>query len=198
MLRVGLTGGIGSGKSTVAEMFARRGVPVIDTDIIARELVRAGQPALAEIGRAFGPEVIDASGNLDRAQMRALVFNDADARHRLEKILHPRIRQTVEQQAKALTAPYCLIVVPLMVETGFDQIVDRILVIDADKKHQIERTTARDGTSADAVEKIIAAQAGRSQRLAHADDVIANKGDLQQLEHEVSRLDAHYRTLAKA
>ena len=196
MLRIGLTGGIGSGKSTVAELFTRRGVPVIDTDKIAHELVRAGQPALTEIVRAFGHDVIDAQGDLDRARVRKLVFDDTAARHRLEAILHPRIRATVQERVLALNTPYCVIVVPLLVETHFDALVDRVLVVDADKRQQLERTMARDGLTAQTVERIMAAQTGRSQRLARADDVIANKGNLQQLEHEVERLDAHYRTLA--
>ena len=196
MLRIGLTGGIGSGKSTVAQLFARRGVPVIDTDQIARELVRAGQPALAEIVRTFGHDVVDPEGNLDRARLRAIVFDDAAARHKLEAILHPRIRATVQTQTRALHAAYCVIVVPLLVETHFDELVDRVLVVDADKRQQIERTMARDGLTAQAVESVMAAQVGRSQRLARADDVIANKGNMQQLEHEVERLDTYYRVLA--
>ncbi|MBI3899192.1 MAG: dephospho-CoA kinase [Gammaproteobacteria bacterium] len=198
MLRIGLTGGIGSGKSTVAAMFARRGAPVIDTDEIAHDLVRAGQPALQEIERAFGADVIDANGNLDRAKVRGLIFDDPTARHRLEAILHPRIRNTVKAELAKLNEPYCIIVVPLLIETHFEEFVDRVLVVDADKKHQIERTMMRDGVAEQAVVRIMAAQAGRSQRLAHADDVIANKGTLEQLEHDIERLDTRYRALAAA
>lgn len=198
MLRIGLTGGIGSGKSTVAEMFARKGAPIVDTDEIAHELVRAGQPALREIEQAFGPEVISADGNLDRAQMRGRIFSDASERKRLEAILHPRIRDTVQQRIANLVAPYCVIVVPLLVETRFDELVDRVLVVDVDKKQQLERTKARDQLSAAAIDAVIAAQAGRSRRLARADDVIANKGTLEQLEREVERLDIRYRTLSRS
>lgn len=196
MLRIGLTGGIGSGKSTVADMFARRGVPIIDTDIIARDVVAAGQPALREIAQAFGPEVLDASGQLDRAQLRQRVFNDADARQRLEAILHPRIRAAVSARLSTLDAPYCLIVVPLLVETNFIDIIDRVLVVDADERQQLERTSKRDRVPPEAVRKIIEAQASRNERLKRADDVIINDGTLENLERQVDRLHAQYLALS--
>jgi dephospho-CoA kinase len=177
-------------------MFARRGAPIIDADVIGRELVLPGQPALAEIAHVFGPGLIDASGQLDRTRLRSLVFQDAAARHRLEAILHPRIRDAIQARLQQLAAPYCIIVVPLLVETRFEDLVDRVLVIDAEKKHQINRTMARDRLPLETVEKILAAQVGRSQRLARADDVIANNGNLDQLEREVTRLDANYRALS--
>lgn len=197
MLGIGLTGGIGSGKSTVAELFARRGVPVIDTDVIARELVAPGQPALAEIVHDFGNELLNAHGQLDRAQLRQRVFEDPAARRRLESILHPRIRAAVQERVAALDAPYCLIVVPLLVETKFDELVDRVLVVDLDEEVQRERVSRRDGVSIDAVGRIMAAQASRSVRLAQADDVISNNGNVDDLERAVDRLHAQYLALAR-
>lgn len=197
MLRVGLSGGIGSGKSTVADLFARHHVPVIDTDRIARDIVRPGEPALDHIVREFGKDMLDAGGNLDRARLRTRVFNDADARLRLEAILHPRIRATVLSELSSLQAPYCLIVVPLLIETGFRELMDRVLVVDADEARQVERTTARDGVSVEAAHKILAAQAKREERLAQADDVIINNGTLEQLAREVERLHAQYLALSE-
>lgn len=196
MLRIGLTGGIGSGKSTVAQLFARRGVPVIDTDVIAREVVEPGQPAIAEIERAFGREVLDDAGRLDRAALRRRVFDDPAARARLEAILHPRIRAEVERRLAALEAPYCLVVVPLLVETNFVDLIDRVLVVDADEALQIARTSARDAVPPESVERVMAAQASRAERLARADDVIRNDGTLSDLEHEVERLHARYLAMA--
>lgn len=197
MLRIGLTGGIGSGKSTVADFFSRRGVPVIDTDVIARDVVAPGQPALADITREFGADLLDADGRLDRARMRARVFRDPTARRRLESILHPRIRAAVESRLAAVDAAYCLVVVPLLVETGFTAYIDRVLVVDADEAHQQERTRRRDDISEEAVRRIMAVQASPEQRLARADDVITNNGSLEDLEHEVDRLHAFYLSLAR-
>ncbi len=197
MLRIGLTGGIGSGKSTVAELFARRGVPVIDTDVLAREVVVPGQPALAEIARTFGHDVLDPNGQLDRSRLRERVFDDPAARRTLEAILHPRIRAAVQTRLARLKAPYCVIVVPLLVETNFVDLVDRVLVVDTEERQRIERTRARDRVPADAVRQIIAAQATREQRLAAADDVITNNGTLADLERQVDRLHAQYLALAE-
>jgi dephospho-CoA kinase len=195
VLRIGLTGGIGSGKSTVAGLFARRAVPVIDTDALARELVRPGEPAHAEIVRAFGARIVDASGEIDRPRLRRLVFADAAERRKLEAILHPRIRKQVLQRLAALHAPYCIVVVPLLIEAGFTDLVDRILVVDCDERQQIARAVARGGLDEAEVRRVIGAQLPRAERLKHAHDVLNNDAGLDQLEREVARLDARYRAL---
>lgn len=196
MLRVGLTGGIGSGKSAVAERFARRGVPVIDTDEVAREVVAPGEPALAEIVGEFGPGLVDAQGRLDRRRLRERVFADAEARRRLEAILHPRIREAVQRRIENIDATYGLIVVPLLVETGFGPL-DRVLVVDVDEERQVERTSRRDNVPEESVRRIMQAQATRAERLARADDVIINNGAPDDLERQVDELHARYLALAR-
>jgi dephospho-CoA kinase len=198
MLRIGLTGGIGSGKSTVAALFARHGVPVIDTDEIARLATRPGCPALDEIVRAFGPSMLNAAGELDRAALRRRVFTDPDERRQLEAILHPRIRFEVERQVAALKVPYCVIVVPLLIEVGFSDLADRVLVVDAEEGDQIARTRARSQLTETEVRRIMATQASRADRLKAAHDVIVNNADLAHLEHEVGRLHQRYLSLAAA
>lgn len=196
---VGLTGGIGSGKSTVAELFRRRGVAVIDTDEIAHALTRPGAEGFAAIVRAFGPEVLDAQGRLDRVRLRRLVFADADARKKLEDILHPLIRAEVARKLAAAPGPYVVVVVPLLIETGgFRELVDRVLVVDCPEETQIRRTMARSGLTRPEVVAIMAAQAPRARRLACADDVLDNSGEPTALEEGVARLDAQYRRLAAA
>lgn len=196
MLRIGLTGGIGSGKSTVAALFAAKGVPVIDTDEIARDVVRVGTPGYAAITNAFGKTILDAHGNLDRARLRERVFSDDRARRQLEMILHPHIRAEAEMRLAHLSAPYCVLVVPLLIETDFNQLVDRILVIDADEALQIARTMARSGLSRTAVEAILAAQTDRATRRARADDVIVNSGDVSKLSPQVNALHERYLALS--
>ena len=196
MLRIGLTGGIGSGKSTVAALFAARGVPVIDADIIARELVEPGQPALDEITAAFGRELVDESGRLDRARLRELVFADAARRERLEAILHPRIRAEMERRLADCAAPYALLVIPLLFEAGQRDLVDRVLVVDLPENQQRTRVTARDALPAGQLDAILAAQASRKQRMDGADDLIDNSGDPAALARQVDRLHARYLQLA--
>ncbi len=196
MLRVGLTGGIGSGKSTVAALFAAKGVPVIDTDEIARDVVRVGTPAYAAIINAFGNTTLDASGAIDRARLRERVFGDSGARRQLEAILHPRIRAEAEAQLARFSAPYCILAVPLLIETDFHELVDRILVVDADEAVQITRTIARSGLSRGAVEAILAAQTNRATRREQADDVIVNSGDVSMLAPQVDALHERYLALA--
>ena len=196
-LRIGLTGGIASGKSTVADLFAELGVAVIDTDVIAREVVARGQPALLEIRDRFGDEMIDAAGNLDRAAMRKTIFADDEARFDLETILHSRIGQETRRQAEAAGGDYQLIVVPLLVGSPLQQFVDRVLVVDCDEETQIQRLLARDTETIEQAQRIIAAQASREERLSIADDVIRNDGSLKETRKQVSRLAARYRRLAE-
>jgi len=199
MFAVGLTGGIGSGKSTVAECFADHGVPVIDTDVIARQLTAPGSEALDAIFTIFGETLRQSDGTLDRAALRRQVFADAAARHQLEAILHPLIRQRVEQALATLEAPYALIVIPLLVETGgYRDVLNRILVVDCPEELQIARVTARSGLAQDEVKAILAVQAGRAERLAAADDVILNTATLAALRAEVARLHQRYLALAAA
>ncbi len=198
MLRVGLTGGIGSGKSTVAALFVRHGVPIIDTDEIARALVAPGAPAHREIVSAFGREVLDAANGIDRVTLRRIVFSNAAERKRLEAILHPRIRAEIVARTGALHAVYCLIVVPLLIEAGFTDLVDRILVVDADEPLCRTRTKARGGLSEAETRDIMASQLDRQERLQKADDVITNNSDLAHLEREVARLHSTYLAFASA
>lgn len=191
-LRIGLTGGIASGKSTVAGMFADLGVPVIDTDVIAREMVRPGEPALAEIREAFGAGVIAADGTLDRPAMRAIVFGDDTARRRLESILHPRIGRATREQADAAGGVYQVIVVPLLVESSLRAFVDRVLVVDCDEETQVARLLARDAESEDQARRMLAAQSSRAERLEIADDVVSNDGDLDHTREQVLALHRRY------
>ena len=196
MLAVGLTGGIGSGKSRVSDAFARLGVPVIDTDIIARELVAPGQPALDEIRAAFGDAVFTAEGELDRRALRQRIFSQPDQRRKLEAILHPRIRAEVRRQIAALSAPWVLVVIPLLLESGQGDLVQRVLVVDAPVELQRARTTQRDQISDEEVDRILAAQLSREQRLAAADDVIVNDGSLADLQQQVEKHYHFYNRLA--
>ena len=195
-LRVALTGGIASGKSTVADLFAARGVPVIDTDLIAREVVEPGTPALAAVVEAFGPEVLGADGRLDRRRMRERIFGDAAARRRLEGILHPAIRAEMARRSLAAGGPYQVLVIPLLAEGGRRDHVDRVLLVDVPEELQVERLMRRDGVSREQAAASLGAQAGRAARLAIADDVILNTGRADDLDHEVTALDGKYRKLA--
>ena len=191
-LRVGLTGGIASGKSTVADMFADLGVPVIDTDVIAREVVSPGQPALEEIRDAFGDGVIAADGTLDRSAMRKIVFGDEEARRRLEAIMHPRIGMATVERADTAGGEYQVIVVPLLVESSLRAFVDRVLVVDCSEETQVARLLARDAESEAQARRILAAQSSRAERLAIADDVIENEGGLGDAREQVRALHRSY------
>jgi dephospho-CoA kinase len=195
-LRVGLTGGVASGKSTVAAMFARLGAEIIDTDVIAREVVAPGQPALDEIRRVFGAELIDASGALDRRAMRRLVFDDAEKRRQLEAILHPRIRAETMRRSANGTGPYQLIVVPLLAESPLRDFVDLVLVVDSEETQQIQRLMARDAESEQQAQRMLAAQTSREARLAIADDVIRNDGDIDATRRQVEALHKRYSSRA--
>ena len=196
VLVIGLTGGIGSGKTAVSDRFARRGIPVIDTDLLARELVEPGQPALADIAAEFGPDCLDGDGRLHRARLRERVFADPAGRRRLEAILHPRIRVLARERIARLTTPYCLLVIPLLAETGMTDLVDRVLVVDAPEAERIRRVMARDRIDETQARRILAAQADRDQRLALADEIVENASDLAALDHRVATLHRHYSTLA--
>jgi dephospho-CoA kinase len=213
-VRIGLTGGIASGKSLVAEMFAESGAVIIDTDVIAREVVAPGQPALEDIAAEFGESLVGGDGELDRAALSDIIFADDEARKRLEAILHPKIGEETRRQSRAaeirqdrtaepthrLTnhppATYQLIVVPLLVNSALRDFVDRILVVDCDEDTQIRRLTARDGESDNRARRMLAAQASRTERLAIADDVIRNDGTVADLRQQVVALHEIYRSLA--
>jgi dephospho-CoA kinase len=184
-LVIGLTGGIGSGKSTVAGIFRQLGIPVIDADALARAVVAPGQPALEEIIAVFGPDSVDASGGLARNRMRKLVFSDPALRHRLEAILHPKIRREIIALTGKIRAPYCIVMIPLLLETDQQDLVDRILVVETTVENQIARVTMRNGLPRPEIDAIIAAQADRDSRLAAADEVINNDGSLEALARQV-------------
>ena len=189
---VGLTGGIASGKSLVADRLDSLGAAVVDTDVISREQTAAHMPALAEIGRQFGADLIRADGTLDRAGLRGQVFSDPAARKRLEAILHPRIRKAAWERAGRTAGSYLVMVVPLLAETGFTDGIDRVLVIDAPRKLQIGRLRERDGVTRAQAIAILASQASRRQRRAMADDVILNDGTRRRLIGKVDELHALY------
>ena len=194
--RVALTGGIASGKSTVADLFAAHGVPVIDTDVIAREVVEPGRPALALVAEAFGADVLDAAGHLDRKRMRERIFADPAAKRRLEAILHPAIRAEMERQSQAAGGPYQLLVIPLFAEGGRRDHVDRVLLVDVPEELQVERVMLRDGVSHGQALASLNAQATRAQRLAMADDVLPNTGCVDDLRERVGELHRLYLQLA--
>lgn len=191
-LVIGLTGGIGSGKTTVANGFSALGVPVIDADQLARELVEPGQPALDEIISTFGSESITAEGRLDRDYMRQRIFSDPARKSRLETILHPKIRQRIRALLADIRAPYCIVVIPLLLEARQTDLVDRILVVDSPEKEQLARVAARDGLSDNAVMAIMKTQADRNTRLAAADDIIINDRTIGSLTGRIQKLHRHY------
>ncbi|MCI0516200.1 MAG: dephospho-CoA kinase [Woeseiaceae bacterium] len=198
MLKIGLTGGIASGKSAVSDMFAEYGVPVIDTDRIARDIVRPGMPALDEIRQRFGDGVIAADGSLDRSELRRLAFDNEQSRKALEAILHPKIRSETVARSKAAGGPYQIIVVPLLVESALKSFVDRIVVVDCDPQTQLRRLLSRDGETIEQAQRMIAAQASRDERLAIASDVIDNDGDIADTRKQVEELHRRFLDEAEA
>jgi len=196
-LIIGLTGGIGSGKSAAAAMFAEAGVTVVDDDVLARQVVEPGTPALQEIAAHFGAHFIQADGTLDRAALRRTIFSDPDSKRWLEGLLHPLIRQHRSRALQGATSPYAILVSPLLLESGSNPLVDRILVIDVPEHLQIARTVARDLSSSEEVSAIMATQLSRAERLAYADDVVVNDGDLAQLRNAVLTLHAEYGQMAQ-
>jgi dephospho-CoA kinase len=197
MLTIGLTGGVGCGKSTVAELFQRNGVPVVDADDITRDLTAADAPALSRISSVFGDDVLLADGQLDRRKLRRMVFDQPEARQQLEGILHPLVREEIRARVREVSTPYCLVVIPLLVESSMTDLVDRVLVVDCEEADQIARVTVRDQCSVDDARAIIATQASRQSRLAIADDVIENAGSLDELKIVVQRLNQRYYELGK-
>lgn len=197
-LIIGLTGGIGSGKTTVANIFGKLGVDIIDADIIAREVVAIGSPALKSIEQHFGKDFLLEDGQLNRKLLRARIFSDADAKQWLNSLLHPLIRHSIISQTDSAKSPYCLLVAPLLIENQLLKLVNRVLVIDVTEQTQIDRTTLRDSNSEKQVKAVMASQISRTERLAAADDVIDNNDStLDEIESLVSKLDKKYLTLTK-
>jgi dephospho-CoA kinase len=196
-LRIGLTGGIASGKSTAAQRFAELGVPVIDADEASRAVVAPGTFGLEQVARRFGPSVLTPEGELDRRTLRDLIFSDAAARADLNAILHPLIRAHMELGLAAAVGPYVVLAIPLLVEGGRQtDRVDRVLVVDVDEAVQLQRLNLRDGSTPEQARAILAAQASRGARLAAADDILANTGSVTDLRQAVDRLHARYLQLA--
>lgn len=199
MLAIGLTGGIGCGKSAVADIFARLGASIIDTDQIARQLTEAGQPALLAIGEQFGTDYFLPDGSLDRPRLRRLVFANTNAKKKLEHILHPLIKEEVLKRLAGIQSSYVVIVVPLLLETGnYGDLTQRVLVVDCSEAQQVERVMARSNLTEEEVRAIMAAQIDRTERLRRADDLCNNHGDQSALQNQVLLLHQKYQRLAAA
>lgn len=194
---VGLTGGIGCGKTTVAELFAKRGVHYVDADIVAREVVMPGTACHNAISQRFGNSVLQADGSLNRAKLRDTIFSQSEAKSWLEQLLHPAIRQSLLAQLNALSSPYALLVAPLLLENKLNQYVKRVLVIDLPEPVQLARAMARDNASEQQIRAIMAAQLSRTERLAQADDIISNDSTIAALDSQVERLHQQYLQLAR-
>ena len=194
---VGLTGGIGSGKSTVADLFAEQGIELVDADLIAREVVEPGQPAITAIVKRFGPEILLTDGTLDRAQLRQRVFVDPAQRQWLETLTHPLIRQLTEQRLQQAQSPYVMLVSPLLLETDQHQLCDHIVVVDLPEEEQIQRSSRRDNNSEVQIKAIMQAQCNRQQRLEKTDSLIDNSGTLGALPAQVQQLHLKLLQLAK-
>jgi dephospho-CoA kinase len=195
--RVGLTGGIASGKSTAAKFFGALGIPIIDTDQLARDVVEPGQPPLERLVERFGPSILTADGHLDRPALRNIVFSDPKARADLEALTHPAIGVAVEQRSAEAGGIYQILVIPLLVEKSLGSQLDRVLVVDCDEELQIRRLQARDGSTLEQARAILNAQASRSARLKAAHDVIKNDGDMSSVRDQVQQLHARYLELAQ-
>ncbi|AVV85084.1 dephospho-CoA kinase [Shewanella putrefaciens] len=193
---VGLTGGIGSGKTTVANLFAAEGITLVDADIVAREVVAKDSKGLKAIVEHFGTEMLTPEGELDRAKLRERIFNQSAEREWLNQLLHPMIRQEMLEQVKNATSPYVIMVVPLLFENGLDRLVNRTLVVDISPELQISRTAIRDQVDATQVNNIINSQCSRSEKLARADDIIDNQGEISALKREVLALHQRYLQLS--
>ena len=196
MLTIGLTGGIGCGKTTVARLFAELSAPIIDADEISRELVGKGQPALAEIQQRFGDGILNLDGTLNRKVLREIVFADQKQKQQLEGILHPRIFESIEMQVKRLAGPYCIICIPLLFETNKTDVVNRVLVIDCPEAMQVQRVKKRDNLSEEMIRSIIDSQVSRTVRLTRADDIIDNSGSDFGLAEQVKKLHNLYLSIS--
>lgn len=189
---VAITGGIGSGKSTVADIFHNHGIDIIDADLITRKLITNNVDINMQLKKRFGPEILDENQQIDRAKVRKIVFNNAIEKHWLERLLHPLVEQELEKQLTQSSTPYCIVVIPLLAEKGRYPFIDRVLVIDSPEPLQIARATKRDNSSAELIRQMMMTQASRNARLEIADDVIVNDGDLKHLEEEVGKLHKYY------
>jgi len=193
---IGLTGGIGSGKSAATAIFESLGVEVVDADVLSRVVVEPGKPALLEIAQHFGPEIINQNETLNRSKLRELIFANADEKQWLETLLHPLIRQETERRLSAATSPYVILSSPLLLETDQAALAERVVLIDAPESVQLARTSVRDGVSPEAVSAIMRSQLSRIERIAKADDIIVNDQDLAHLERSINKLHEEYIRLA--
>lgn len=196
MLRIGITGGIGSGKTTVANLFARQGIPVIDSDVIARSLLAPGEDSYNKVVNNYGESILRPDKSIDRTKLKNLVFSNKHSKKKLEEILHPEVRKRIVSEINKLTSSYCIIVVPLLIEAGFLDLVDRVLVIITDKELQISRVVERDGMSREEIIKIINSQSTNQEKLEIADDVINNDEDNHSLIRQVEGLHKKYMALS--
>lgn len=196
MLIIGITGGIGSGKSAVTERLAQYGVTIVDADVVAREIVEPGQPTLDDIARHFGPGILQSDGSLNRAALRAKVFNEPDERKWLESVTHPAIRMTIKEQLARADGPYAVLASPLLLESGQYQLAHYVVVVDVPESIQLERASRRDNNSPELIRQIMAAQLGREERIARGDEVLDNSGSLSDLHRRVDTL--HQRMLLRA
>lgn len=192
LLRVGLTGGIGSGKTTVKNFFDELGAPTIDADEISHRITKPGQAAFDEVVALFGKESLDETGNLDRKRLRALIFDEPELKQKLEAIIHPRVRAQIREFTDRVDYPYCIICIPLLLETGAQSTVDRVLVVDAPEELQVARVSLRDNAEERQTRSIIRSQAGREQRLNAAHDIIVNDGNINDLKAQVENLHKRY------
>lgn len=195
VLKIGLTGGIGSGKSTACEIFSELGVPIIDADIVARKVVQAGMPALQLIKEKFGEDIITKDGLLDREKARDQIFTNEIDRKKLENILHPVIYERIVHETENINSSYCIISIPLLLETEALDIIDRVLIIDVSEKLQLSRASVRDNASLNDIERIIQTQISRDNRLAAADDIINNEGDIENLRRQIHNLHKFYKSI---
>lgn len=195
VLKIGLTGGIGSGKSTACEIFSELGVPIIDADIVARKVVQAGMPALQLIKEKFGEDIFTKDGLLDREKARDQIFTNEIDRKKLENILHPVIYERIVHETENIDSSYCIISIPLLLETEALDIIDRVLIIDVSEKLQLSRASVRDNASLNDIERIIQTQISRDNRLAAADDIINNEGDIENLRRQIHDLHEFYKSI---